>query len=88
MRLLFEGNDFSFSASGGAATIRGQRLFRSALPEVRLLFEGSDYFVQRFRRCGYYSRAATNQRNTVHIYIRNTLPTQLLIKEGDGCMGG
>ena len=26
-----------------------------------LLFESGDYFVQHFRRCGDYSRAATNQ---------------------------
>ena len=36
------------------ATIRGWRLFRLEFPIVRLLFEGGDY-----------SRAASNQRNTV-----------------------
>jgi hypothetical protein len=28
---------------------------------ARLLFESGDYFVQHFRRCGNYSRAATNR---------------------------
>ena len=28
---------------------------------AQLLFESGDYFVQHFRRCGHYSRAATNR---------------------------
>ena len=49
---------YFFRCSFGAATIRGQRLFRSDLPIVWLLFEGGVYFAQTFRLCGYYSRAA------------------------------
>ena len=32
---------------------------------ARLLFESGYYFVQRFRRCGHYSRAASDQANMV-----------------------
>ena len=39
-----------------AATNRGRRLFCSALPEVRLLFEGGDE-----------SRAASDRKNTVYV---------------------
>ena len=54
----------------GAATIRERRLFRSALPEVRRLFESGNYFVQHFRRCGDYSRAAINQERRLIERIR------------------
>ena len=42
--------------SGGAATIREQRPFLSALPEVRWQFESGDY-----------SRAVSDRANTANI---------------------
>ena len=42
-----------------AATIRERRLFRSALAQVRLLFES-----------GIYSRAASIRSYTVYMYLR------------------
>ena len=36
---------------------------------ARLLFESSDYFIQHFRRCGDYSRAASDRTNIVIISI-------------------
>ena len=37
---------------------------------ARLLFESGDYFVQHFRRCGDYSRAATNRERRLIERIR------------------
>ena len=33
---------------------------------ARLLFKSGDYFIQHFRRCGDYSRAASDRANTVN----------------------
>ena len=32
---------------------------------AQLLFESGDYFIQHFRRCGDYLRAASDRANTV-----------------------
>ena len=37
---------------------------------ARPLFESGDYFVQHFRRCGDYSRAASDRANTVILTAR------------------
>ena len=37
---------------------------------ARLLFESGDYFVHHFRRCGDYSRAATNRERRLIERIR------------------
>ena len=36
---------------------------------AQLLFESGDYFVQHFRRCGHYLRAASDRANTVGSFI-------------------